>query len=142
MAFTIGSYGVQSILSLGKLMATFYATCLLFIFLVLGLITRLHGFGILPFLRYIREEILLVLGTSSSEAEWRRYHRRRPLDGGTRCSYSQSGASCRTGGFSAASALSYNCTAATKRTFKTITCIVSARGEGDACKHRQIRDQS
>ncbi|MBI4909365.1 MAG: dicarboxylate/amino acid:cation symporter [Acidobacteria bacterium] len=68
MAFTIGSYGVQSILSLGKLMGTFYATCLAFIFVVLGLIARVHGFGILSFLRYIREEILLVLGTSSSEA--------------------------------------------------------------------------
>lgn len=68
MAFTIGSYGIQSMLSLGKLMGTFYATCVAFIFVVLGTIARLHGFGIWPFLRYIREEILLVLGTSSSEA--------------------------------------------------------------------------
>ncbi len=68
MAFTIGSYGIRSLLSLAKLMATFYLTCLLFIFVVLGAIAWYHGFSIFKFLRYIREELLIVLGTSSSEA--------------------------------------------------------------------------
>ncbi|HEY5129916.1 MAG TPA: dicarboxylate/amino acid:cation symporter [Bradyrhizobium sp.] len=68
MAFTIGKYGVGSLLSLGKLMGTFYLTCLVFILLVLGLIARLHGFNILKFIRYIKEELLIVLGTSSSES--------------------------------------------------------------------------
>jgi aerobic C4-dicarboxylate transport protein len=68
MAFTVGAYGAKSLLSLAKLMGTFYLTCLVFIFGILGAITRLHGFGILRFLHYIREELLLVLGTSSSEA--------------------------------------------------------------------------
>jgi aerobic C4-dicarboxylate transport protein len=68
MAFTIGKYGVGSLLSLGKLMGTFYLTCLVFILLVLGLIARLHGFNILKFIGYIKEELLIVLGTSSSES--------------------------------------------------------------------------
>ena len=68
MAFTIGKYGVGSLLSLGQLMATFYATCLLFVFGVLGAIARLHGFSIWKFVKYIKEELLIVLGTSSSEA--------------------------------------------------------------------------
>jgi aerobic C4-dicarboxylate transport protein len=68
MAFTIGAYGLGSLLSLAKLMATFYLTCLCFIFLVLGSIARFHGFSIWKYLRYIREELLIVLGTSSSEA--------------------------------------------------------------------------
>ncbi len=68
MAFTIGKYGVATLLSLGQLMACFYATCLLFIFIVLGAIARAHGFGIGKFVRYIREELLIVLGTSSSES--------------------------------------------------------------------------
>ena len=68
MAFTIGKYGVGSLLSLGKLMGTFYATCLFFIFVVLGLIARLHGFSIWKFIKYIKEELLIVLGTSSSES--------------------------------------------------------------------------
>jgi len=68
MAFTIGKYGVGSLLSLGKLMGTFYATCLFFIFIVLGLIARLHGFSIWKFIKYIKEELLIVLGTSSSES--------------------------------------------------------------------------
>jgi len=68
MAFTIGTYGVASLLSLGKLMGTFYLTCLVFIFLVLGLIARLHGFSIWKFIKYIKEELLIVLGTSSSES--------------------------------------------------------------------------
>src|SRR5205814_440864 len=57
MAFTIGKYGIGSLASLGKLMACFYATCLIFIFLVLGLIARLHGFRITRFVRYIKEEL-------------------------------------------------------------------------------------
>ncbi|MBB3180875.1 dicarboxylate/amino acid:cation symporter [Variovorax sp. Sphag1AA] len=68
MAFTIGKYGVGSLVSLGALMATFYATCLFFIFVVLGTIARLHGFSIWKYIRYIKEELLIVLGTSSSEA--------------------------------------------------------------------------
>jgi len=68
MAFTIGTYGVASLLSLGKLMGSFYLTCLIFIFLALGLIARLHGFSIWKFIRYIKEELLIVLGTSSSES--------------------------------------------------------------------------
>src|SRR3954451_22470912 len=68
MAFTIGKYGVGSLLSLGKLMGTFYATCLVFIFVVLGIIARAHGFSIWKFIKYIKEELLIVLGTSSSES--------------------------------------------------------------------------
>jgi aerobic C4-dicarboxylate transport protein len=68
MAFTVGKYGIGSLVNLGKLMATFYATSLLFVLIVLGLVLRWTGLGILKFLRYIREEILIVLGTSSSES--------------------------------------------------------------------------
>jgi aerobic C4-dicarboxylate transport protein len=68
MAFTVGSNGPKALLSMGKLMGTFYLTCVLFIFVVLGAITRLHGFSIWRFLRYIREELLIVIATSSSEA--------------------------------------------------------------------------
>lgn len=68
MAFTVGQYGLQSLLSLAKLMGTFYVTCLLFVFVVLGTIARAHGFSIVRFLAHIREELLIVLGTSSSEA--------------------------------------------------------------------------
>ena len=68
MAFTIGKYGLGSLMSLGKLMATFYLTCLVFILVVLGLIAKTHGFSILKFIRYIKEELLIVLGTSSSES--------------------------------------------------------------------------
>ena len=68
MAFTIGKYGLGSLLSLGKLMATFYLTCLVFILFVLGLIAKVHGFNILKFISYIKEELLIVLGTSSSES--------------------------------------------------------------------------
>ena len=67
MAFTIGKYGVGSLVALGALMATFYATCVFFIFVVLGLIARFHGFSIWKFIKYIKEELLIVLGTSSSE---------------------------------------------------------------------------
>jgi aerobic C4-dicarboxylate transport protein len=68
MAFTIGKYGIVSLFSLGKLMGSFYLTCLLFIFVVLGIISRLNGFSIFKFVRYIKEELLIVLGTSSSES--------------------------------------------------------------------------
>jgi len=68
MAFTIGKYGLGTLRQLGTLMACFYATCLIFIFVVLGTVARLHGFSIWKYLKYIKEELLIVLGTSSSEA--------------------------------------------------------------------------
>jgi len=68
MAFTVGRYGIASLLSLGKLMAGVYITCLFFILIVLGIIIRLAGLRLFALLRYIGEEILLVLGTSSSES--------------------------------------------------------------------------
>lgn len=68
MAFTIGKYGIASLLPLAKLMGTFYLTCVLFIFGVLGTICRVHGFSILRYIAYIKEELLIVLGTSSSES--------------------------------------------------------------------------
>jgi aerobic C4-dicarboxylate transport protein len=68
MAFTIGKYGLGSLFSLGKLMGSFYLTCLIFIFVVLGTIARAHGFSIWKFIKYIKEELLIVLGTSSSES--------------------------------------------------------------------------
>jgi aerobic C4-dicarboxylate transport protein len=68
MAFTIGSYGIAKLKELLSLMVCFYATCALFVALVLGLIARLHGFNILQFIRYIKDELLIVLGTSSSES--------------------------------------------------------------------------
>ena len=68
MAFTIGKYGLGSLFQLGKLMGTFYLTCLIFIFVVLGIVTRLHGFSVWKYIKYIKEELLIVLGTSSSES--------------------------------------------------------------------------
>ncbi|MER0458507.1 dicarboxylate/amino acid:cation symporter [Aeromonas caviae] len=68
MAFTIGKYGIGSLVQLGQLIASFYLTCLLFIFLVLGSIAKANGFSIVRFISYIREELLIVLGTSSSES--------------------------------------------------------------------------
>jgi aerobic C4-dicarboxylate transport protein len=68
IAFTIGTYGVGSVLPLLKLIGAFYFTLLVFVVVVLGLISRLMGFSIFRFMSYIREEILIVLGTSSSEA--------------------------------------------------------------------------
>jgi aerobic C4-dicarboxylate transport protein len=68
MAFTIGKYGVGTLLSLGQLMVAFYVTCLIFIFVVLGGIAKLTGFSIWKFIKYIKEELLIVLGTSSSES--------------------------------------------------------------------------
>jgi len=67
LAFTIGKYGIASLGPLAKLIGTFYATSILFVFVVLGVIARMAGFGILRFLAYIKEEILLVLAISSSE---------------------------------------------------------------------------
>ena len=67
MAFTIGKHGVGSLKSLAWLMGSFYATCLIFIFIVLGAVAAFHGFSIWKFLKYIKEELLIVLGTSSSE---------------------------------------------------------------------------
>ncbi len=68
MAFTIGTYGIGTLLSLGKLMAGFYLACLLFIVVGMGLIARVAGFSLWRFIRYIKEEIFIVLGTSSSES--------------------------------------------------------------------------
>lgn len=68
MAFTIGKYGVGSLSSLGGLMLSFYITCLIFILIVLGGILKFTGFNIFKLLRHIKEELLIVLGTSSSEA--------------------------------------------------------------------------
>lgn len=68
IAFTIGKYGVGTLHQLGLLMVGVYATCLTFIFVVLGIVARCCGFKLWRFLRYIREEILIVLGTSTSES--------------------------------------------------------------------------
>ena len=68
MAFTIGKYGLGSLASLAALMGAFYLTCLVFVFAVLGAIARLYGFSILKFIRFIKDELLIVLGTSSSES--------------------------------------------------------------------------
>ena len=68
MAFTIGKFGLGSLAKLGMLMGSFYLTCLLFVFIVLGSIAKLSGFSIFKFLKYIKEELLIVLGTSSSES--------------------------------------------------------------------------
>ena len=68
MAFTIGKYGIGSVINLAMLVGTFYVTAVLFVVVVLGAVARYNGFSILKLVRYIREELLLVLGTSSSEA--------------------------------------------------------------------------
>ena len=68
MSFTIGKYGLGSLVSLGQLMFSFYTTCILFIFLVLGGVMRYTGYSLFRLLKFIKEEILIVLGTSSSEA--------------------------------------------------------------------------
>ena len=68
MAFTIGEYGVGKLAQLGSLLACVYLTCVLFIVLILGGIARLGGFSLFKIIRYVREELLLVLGTSSSES--------------------------------------------------------------------------
>ncbi|GGE73806.1 dicarboxylate/amino acid:cation symporter [Massilia psychrophila] len=68
MAFTIGKFGIASLLPLAKLMGSFYLTCFLFVFIVLGAIAKLTGFSIWRFISYVKEELLIVLGTSSSES--------------------------------------------------------------------------
>lgn len=68
MAFTIGKYGVQSLGSLAALMGCFYLTCALFVVIVLGLICRAAGFDLFRLIRYLRTELIIVLGTSSSES--------------------------------------------------------------------------
>jgi len=68
MAFTIGKFGLGSLSKLGMLMGSFYLTCLIFIFVVLGAVCKYCGFSIFKFIKYIREELLIVLGTSSSES--------------------------------------------------------------------------
>jgi aerobic C4-dicarboxylate transport protein len=68
MAFTIGRYGIGSVANLAMLIATFYLTAAIFILVVLGAVCRYNGFSVLALIRYIKEEILLVIGTSSSEA--------------------------------------------------------------------------
>jgi aerobic C4-dicarboxylate transport protein len=68
MAFTVGKYGLGSLSSLAKLMTAVYATCLFFVFIVLGTIARTAGFSLWKLLGYIKEEILIVVGTSSSES--------------------------------------------------------------------------
>ena len=67
MAFTVGRYGIKSIGSLGFLIGTFYIACIFFVVVVLGVLARMHGFKLWQLMRYIREELLVVLGTSSSE---------------------------------------------------------------------------
>jgi aerobic C4-dicarboxylate transport protein len=68
MAYTVGTFGLATLLPLGKLMLSVYTTMFVFVFVVLNLISRWYGFSLLSFLRYIKEELLIVLGTSSSEA--------------------------------------------------------------------------
>jgi aerobic C4-dicarboxylate transport protein len=68
MAFTIGKHGLGSLAQLAQLMGAFYLTCLLFVFLVLGSIAKAHGFSVVKLIKYIKEELFLVLGTSSSES--------------------------------------------------------------------------
>ncbi|MFN5582401.1 dicarboxylate/amino acid:cation symporter [Gemmatimonas sp.] len=68
MAYTVGAFGLKTLLPLGRLMLDVYLTMAVFIFIVLGGICRLYGFRLLKFLRFIREELLLALGTSSSES--------------------------------------------------------------------------
>ncbi|WP_436266335.1 C4-dicarboxylate transporter DctA [Pseudoduganella sp. LjRoot289] len=67
MAFTVGKYGVKSISSLGTLIGTFYVACFFFVFIVLGTLARLHGFSLFKVLRYFKDELIVVLGTSSTE---------------------------------------------------------------------------
>jgi Na+/H+-dicarboxylate symporter len=67
MAFTVGKYGIKSISSLGLLIGTFYIACLFFVFIVLGTLSRLHGFSLFKILRYFKDELIVVLGTSSTE---------------------------------------------------------------------------
>src|SRR5262249_57834417 len=66
MAFTVGAYGVGSLLNLAALIGTFYLTSILFVLIVLGSIARLSGFSIIRFISYIKDKLLIMLGTSSS----------------------------------------------------------------------------
>jgi aerobic C4-dicarboxylate transport protein len=68
MAFTVGTYGFGSLLALGKLVAGMYATCFLFVIIVLGAIARISGFSLWKFLKYMKDELFIVLGTASSES--------------------------------------------------------------------------
>lgn len=68
IAFTVGKYGLGSLVSLAQLMGCMYLTCVIFVFVVLGAVARVSGFSLLKFLRYIQDEIFTVLGTSSSES--------------------------------------------------------------------------
>lgn len=67
MAYTIGAYGIGTLVSLGRLLLDVYTTSFLFVFVVLGFIAKVNGFSLWRFLKYIKEELLIVLGTSSSE---------------------------------------------------------------------------
>src|SRR5437899_10923560 len=67
IAFTVGTYGIGTLLSLGKLVGGFYFTCLFFVFVVLGTISYFAGFSLLRLMRYIKEEILICFATTSSE---------------------------------------------------------------------------
>src|ERR1044072_4480135 len=68
MAFTIGQYGIGTLANLAELVVSFYVTALLFVIVVLGIVARIAGFSIFGLIRYIKDELLLVLGTSSSES--------------------------------------------------------------------------
>lgn len=68
MAFTVGKYGFGTLLALGKLMLCVYLTCAVFVFVILGLIARVHGFSLIKIIRHIKEEFFITVGTSSSEA--------------------------------------------------------------------------
>ena len=67
MAYTVAKFGSASLASLGALMVTFWGTCAIFVFVILGLVARLSGFSIFRFIRMIRDELLIIVGTSSSE---------------------------------------------------------------------------
>jgi Na+/H+-dicarboxylate symporter len=82
MAFTVGKYGIRSISSLGTLMGTFYIACLFFVVVVLGTLARLHGFSLLKMLRHFKDELIIVLGTSSTEPVLPRMLLKRELDAG------------------------------------------------------------
>ncbi len=72
MAFTVGKYGIGSLLQLGQLITCFYTTCVMFVVVILGMIARANGFSIFAFIRYIKEELLIVLGTCSTESVFQR----------------------------------------------------------------------
>ncbi|HSN27278.1 MAG TPA: cation:dicarboxylase symporter family transporter [Kofleriaceae bacterium] len=90
MQVTISKYGVGSLASLAELMGCFYGTCLIFILGVLGLVARIHGFSILRFIRYIKQELFIVLGTSSSGSRARTRSSRSARPVASPCSTSRS----------------------------------------------------